>query len=230
MITLMIQQHNKTGLKYFHKSATRGTEYKGSGKRWKNHLKKHGDDVTTIWSGQFSEDEVEEFALFVSEEFDIVNSEEWANMIPENGFDGAPPGNIVTEETRSKISKSLTGKPNPKSKYVMKESRETRSARSKKAVEGRIWVTNGKNDKRVFPHSIPEGFVLGRANHNGDSSLGRHNKSGDNTRGKKIFNNGLKHKYFVVGEEPDGWVRGKMPGFQGGTGSHRKGKKLNANI
>jgi hypothetical protein len=226
MINLMIQQHNKTGLKYFHKSATRTSdEYKGSGKYWKRHLAKHGNDVTTIWSGSFHEDEVEEFALFVSEELDIVNSAGWANIIPENGLDGAPAGNVLSEETKNKISKSLTGKPNPKTKYEMKESSEERGRRSRMIHTGRIGVTNGYQDRRVYPDQIPEGFWKGTSNRTGDKNFGRHNKSGDNTRGRKIFNNGEKHKYFFVGQEPEGWVRGKMEGFQGGTGALKKGKK-----
>lgn len=226
MINLMIQQHNETGLKYFHKSATRTPEeYKGSGKYWKRHLAKYGNDVTTIWSGSFHEEEVEEFALFVSEELDIVNSANWANLIPENGLDGAPAGNVLSEETKNKISKSLIGKANPKTKYVMKESKETRSQRQKKMMEGRIYVTNGFQDKRVLPENIPAGYRRGRSNIEGDKDFGRHNKSGENTRGRKIFNNGEKHKYFFVGQEPEGWVRGKMEGFQGGTGAMKRGKK-----
>lgn len=39
--------HNKTGLKYFGKTTQNPYTYQGSGKRWKNHIKKHGYDVTT---------------------------------------------------------------------------------------------------------------------------------------------------------------------------------------
>jgi len=34
------------------------------------------------------------------------------------------------------------------------------------------------------------------------------------------------NRYFFLEEVPDGWTPGKMPGYQGGTGSLKKGKKI----
>lgn len=111
MITLMIKQHNVTGLKYLHKSSVHASEdYPGSGTRWKKHLKKHGSDVTTLWEESFHEDEVEEIALFISEELNVVESKEWANLIPENGLDGRPKGYRPPKETGEKISLKNSGK------------------------------------------------------------------------------------------------------------------------
>ena len=111
MIALMIKRHNVTGLKYLHKSSVHASEeYIGSGTRWKKHIKKHGPDVTTLWEESFHEDEVEEIALFISEELNVVQSEEWANLIPENGLDGRPKGYRPPKETGEKISFAKTGK------------------------------------------------------------------------------------------------------------------------
>ena len=96
---LYIKQHNRTRLKYFGKTTKDPNKYLGSGKYWLRHLKEHTEDITTIWCERFDDpDLLTEFASFFSEVFDIVNSVDkngkkvWANMIPENGLDGAPAG------------------------------------------------------------------------------------------------------------------------------------------
>lgn len=87
---LYIKQHNVTGLKYFGKTSQKDpTKYKGSGKYWKSHLKKHGNNVTTIWCQLFtSKEDIVEYAVQFSKENQIVESKEWANLKEENGIDG----------------------------------------------------------------------------------------------------------------------------------------------
>lgn len=101
MTALMIKTHNKTGLKYFCKSTKTGSAlrvYKGSGVDWNKHLKIHGKDISTEIYAVFDETNniqrlmLEGTALEYSELNNIVNSDKWANMIPENGLDGAPKG------------------------------------------------------------------------------------------------------------------------------------------
>jgi hypothetical protein len=122
-VCLYIGTHNKTGLKYFGKSEEWFTEqelqkeYYGSGKYWKRHLKKHGDDVTMEIYGIYKKSEVEEIALKFSENNNIVKAlnesgerkgkKVWANLQPENGKDGAPKGNIISKEQKIKISKTM---------------------------------------------------------------------------------------------------------------------------
>lgn len=225
MIHLYIKEHNKTGLKYFGKTTRDPFKYQGSGKYWRRHIKKHGYDVTTKLIGSFEDEQLaEDFAISFSIENNIIDNPEWANLILENSKDGAPKGRFVSVDTKKKISSSLIGRKSPKSKYIMTETREERSKRSREAAKGKVWVNNGKESKRVYPDSIPEGYNLGRLGHFGNKDLGKLN-NGSNTRGKKIFNNGERHKYFVPGEEPEGWVAGKMEGYQGGTGAMKKGKK-----
>ena len=225
MIYLYVKTHNITGLKYFGKT-TRGNPhaYRGSGKYWQNHLNKYGVNVSTEIVGIFMcEQECVEFAIKFSKENDIVNSEKWANLIYENGLDGAPPGNIVSVVTRQKIRESLIGRTNLKSGYVMKETSEERSTRSRKISKDTIWINNGLKSKRS--KTVIDGWVAGRIQKGniGDKTLGQKN-NGDNTRGKRIFNNGERHAYFFEGQQPEGWIPGKMIGFQGGTGTNKKGK------
>lgn len=106
-ITLYVKIHNVTGLKYFGKTTKQNPEkYTGSGKHWKRHLKKHGYDVTTIVVGKFTDHlECQEFAINFSIENNIVESTEWANLIVENGMDGAPAGHAGHKFTIDQIKK-----------------------------------------------------------------------------------------------------------------------------
>lgn len=89
---LMIKVHNKTGLKYLCYTQSEGVyydNYKGSGKHWKNHLKKHGDDISTILIFESNNyDEFKKYALEKSIELGVVHSDEWANLKPEDGTGG----------------------------------------------------------------------------------------------------------------------------------------------
>jgi hypothetical protein len=111
---LYIKQHTVTGLKYFGKTTKNDPyKYKGSGLHWSRHLNKYGrKQVITIWVSEpfVDEDSLVEFATFISEELDIVNSDKWANLIIENGIDGAVPGICLSKEHKAKISNSLLGK------------------------------------------------------------------------------------------------------------------------
>lgn len=104
MYYLYVKQHNETGLKYF--GVTQKLDpfkYTGSGKRWLKHLRKHGKLISTIeiWGFDNIKD-CKEFALRFSTKNQIVQSEQWANLIDENGTDGNPPGILISEETRQK--------------------------------------------------------------------------------------------------------------------------------
>ncbi len=108
-VCLYIATHNKTGLKYFGKTTTYFTQedlqkyYHGSGTYWLNHLRVHGDDVTMKVYGIYNLDEVEEMALKFSEENNIVESKEYANLISENGLDGWTKGMTHSQEAKEKM-------------------------------------------------------------------------------------------------------------------------------
>lgn len=75
---------------------------------------------------------------------------------------------------------------------------ETRQRLSKKK-RGRVWVTNGTDDKMVFLDDIPDGYKRGRTKQNKlDSS---------NTKGMFWVTNGKENR--VVREVPEGFVRGR---------------------
>jgi len=88
-IYLYKKTHNKTGIMYLGKTEKDPFKYKGSGKIWKLHIKKHGYDVTTEILGEFSN--LEDFrkeAIKLSEELNIINSPDWANLRLEEGDGG----------------------------------------------------------------------------------------------------------------------------------------------
>jgi len=134
---LYIKKHSITGLKYFGKTSKKDPyKYLGSGKYWKKHIKKHGKQfVETLWVSELYYDtSIIDHALHFSNENNIVLSDDWANLVMENGIDGgvsgvsgtspsvetrsklsiANKGHTVTQETRTKISSAHKG--NPKSK------------------------------------------------------------------------------------------------------------------
>ena len=111
------KQHNITGLKYFCKTTKKNPyRYNGSGHYWLRHLAKHGSDITTTWCELFTDKEsLVEFAVFFSEEFNIVQSSKWANLKAENGLDGggmigSGKGIPKSVEHKNKCSKSLLGR------------------------------------------------------------------------------------------------------------------------
>lgn len=109
---LYIKQHNTTGLKYFEKTISKNPQkYRGSGTYWKNHLKKHGNDVSTIWYQLFlDQDSLTKYSLKFSIDNSIVESNDWANLKPENGLDGNPCGIVLSEDHKRKIGASNKGK------------------------------------------------------------------------------------------------------------------------
>lgn len=114
MAYLYVKTHNTTGLKYLGKTVGDPFKYKGSGKYWKSHLKIHGDDVTTVILLQTeSKEELRETGLFFSKLWNIVQSDDWANLTEEEGAGGNTwdkRGRIISEAARLKMSKTRKGR------------------------------------------------------------------------------------------------------------------------
>jgi hypothetical protein len=89
MYYLYLKTHNITGLKYLGKTVQNPHEYRGSGKHWLRHLKKYGNDVSTEILAEC--ETIEDFRIIASEYSDklnIVESKEFANLVPETGDGG----------------------------------------------------------------------------------------------------------------------------------------------
>ena len=104
-IYLYVKTHNKTGLKYLGKTTQNPFAYLGSGIDWKIHLKEHGEDYTTeILKECKNNKELSEWGRYYSGLYNVVESKEWANRIPETG------GGSCGPEAAKKISQKLKGK------------------------------------------------------------------------------------------------------------------------
>lgn len=104
---LLVMTHKITGLKYFCKTSRLKTlkYYKGSGHYWKRHLKTHGKDISVdVFGIYYDELSCLAAAKEFSELHNVASNPEWANLIAENGFDGAPVG----------AGHPMYGKPHPK--------------------------------------------------------------------------------------------------------------------
>lgn len=109
--------------------------YPGSGVYWKQHIKKHGNDVSTVWAQLFeNEQDLIDFANKFSIENNIVDSNKWANLVPESGVYGHSytRGWKHTTEARKKISESSKGK---KTKGMLGKSH---SVETKQKVSNRL--------------------------------------------------------------------------------------------
>jgi hypothetical protein len=101
---LYYKQCSHCELKYYGKSKTENIEaYKGSGIRWLHHLKKHNANAIHVWNSEwFYDDSIIEVAMKFSFENNIVESDEWANLVIENGIDGG----YLGEKANQKMSKT----------------------------------------------------------------------------------------------------------------------------
>lgn len=134
---LYIKQHTVTGKLYFGKTTRNHKSllaYTGGGTIWKRHIRKHGKEyVETLWYCLFyDEASIKEFALMCSEQWNIVESESWANLIVENGLNGTAvghPGGMKgkkhSKETRKLMSESA-GRGKNHHSFGLKHSEETK--------------------------------------------------------------------------------------------------------
>lgn len=120
MIYLYIKTHNQTGLRYLGQTKAKDPhKYPGSGKYWKQHLKKHGLDFSTeILRECSTQKEVKHWGEYYSKLWNVVNDPTWANLKPETGDGGWPKnartGKLHSAESKQKISLAKKGVPNPK--------------------------------------------------------------------------------------------------------------------
>jgi hypothetical protein len=112
IIYLYVKTHNKTGLKYLGKTtSTDPHRYPGSGLYWTRHLKEHGYNYTTeIIKECQTKEELKEWGLYYSRLWNIVDSNEWANLKLENGDGGCEKGIKRSEQWRNKLKNKTWSK------------------------------------------------------------------------------------------------------------------------
>ena len=110
-IYLYKKTHKVTGLKYLGTTNSKNPyRYKGSGTYWRRHCDKHGYDFDTeILFETDSKEELKSKGLYYSKLWNVVESEEWANLKPVEGNGG---GYVPGSASAKKRSAKMVGHPN----------------------------------------------------------------------------------------------------------------------
>lgn len=87
----MIKKCMNTGLKYLCKTSGKKNPYlyTGSGIRWLNHIKKYQSYIITCIIGEYeTKEELKQAGLYYSKLFNVVEDNNWANLVEEKGDGG----------------------------------------------------------------------------------------------------------------------------------------------
>lgn len=218
MIYLYVKTHNKTGLKYLGQTTSKDPyKYTGSGLYWKLHLKKHGKDITTVILKEcLTKREVRYWGEYYNDLWNVVESDDWANLKEETGDGGSIKGINLgrkhSKEIRKKISESKKGKPINRTHPVSEETKRklskifkgTKRKRSSvikqmetRTKNGTRWHTEETKRKMRKPKSEQARENMRKANHPG-------------SKGGCWITNGKTTKFSKNSEVPKGWWKGRI--------------------
>lgn len=170
IIYLYVKQHSVTGLKYFGKTTNDPYSYNGSGKYWLQHLKIHGSEaVKTIQTWSFADiDDCSKFALDFSKRNNIVESDEWANLIPEDAKTGGyNTESILTDDAKAKAVTTRIEKYGTANGQTLTEEAKHKRRETKLSRYGHEMVqchTEESKQKRHATQIRKYGSVWGAAN------------------------------------------------------------------
>lgn len=161
-IYLYVKTHNITGLKYLGKTTAKDPhKYAGSGADWKTHLKEYGADYTTeIIRECQTNRELYEWGKHYSNLWNVVESTEWANRIPETGGGGSH-----TEERKELFRQQQLGRKKPPrtKEHTEKIAVQLRGRLNPKTAEGlRKWYDSNPNRSCIIEKqskSIKEWYI-----------------------------------------------------------------------
>lgn len=216
MYYLYIKQHNITKLKYLGYTASINPFiYQGSGKYWKLHIKKHGNHVTThILLATKDLEDIRSTGIFFSKLFNVVNSDEWANLKEESGNGGWDYVNSLPVDKQAQIARgSKLGLAN-KNTVAVKDSHNNYFRVSTSDVRllsgdlvGHTKGTSYLYDSYGDKVSVPTGTRI--------------EKYHGNNHGKFYITNGVTNKLIKPGDTmPDGCYKG----ISSNKNQHNRGK------
>ena len=163
-IYLYVKTHNKTGLKYLGKTTMADPHtYRGSGVDWKTHLQEHGEDYTTeIIRECKTNQELNYWGRYYSELWNVVESTDWANRIPETG------GGVCGPEVATKISQQLRGKKKPLRTDIHKENL-SKSAKGKTKIRS-------QEHQNALTESIKSNWATNNERRDKTAAVGKANR------------------------------------------------------
>jgi hypothetical protein len=140
---LYVKTH-ATGLKYLGKTVGDPYKYKGSGTYWLRHLSKYGEEHTTEILLETDDKELfKEKALYYSKLYNVVESKEWANIVPEQG-DGGDTSMSPAYQEAMKV-RDRSGEKNPF--YGKKHTEEYKRKMSKTKIGHGLGIPKNHGDK-----------------------------------------------------------------------------------
>ena len=156
IIYLYIKTHNKTGLKYLGKTTYKDPhKYPGSGKYWRLHLEKHGYDYTTeILKECKTKEEVKQWGLYYSNLWNIVNSEQWANLKEEAG-DGGDNSSYIPYDTIDYSNHKCSGA-TAWYKSLTEEEKIEKHKRTANSVAKGWYVSKVDDPTETYVHNIAQ--------------------------------------------------------------------------
>ncbi len=167
MIYLYLKEHKQTGMKYLGQTKKDPFKYKGSGKYWRRHIKEHGNDVNTTILGEYNNnDDLRRAGEYYSKLWNIVDSEEWANLRPETGDGGGDPRLIESYQkkwTEGAFSRSGKDNPNYGRKFTDEDKKAMRDGWKKRIADGHTpWNAGMSYDEEMLkrlrvPHPKAKG-------------------------------------------------------------------------
>jgi hypothetical protein len=192
-IYLYVKTHLKTGLKYLGKTKQDPYKYRGSGIRWLNHIKKHGYDVwTNVIFQSECDKELSDMGVHFSLLWNIVESDDWANLKPETGdggFVGDGPWNknkILGPQDRELVKRRTAA--SGKARRGKSFSEDHRKALSDSHKGNSPWNKGKKGKQIAWNKGIPNQYAAGT----------------------KFYNNGEIQGMYKPGLQPKDWVLGKL--------------------
>lgn len=143
---LYVKQHSVTKLLYFGVTIQDPTTYHGSGTYWNLHCKKHSgkEFVKTLCVWTFNcQSDCTKFALEFSEDNNIVESSEWANLIHEDAMNGGCIKGIKrTDKNKKKLSDAN------KNRYQNMTNEEREIEKQKKSAAITKWNQNRSQEEK----------------------------------------------------------------------------------
>jgi hypothetical protein len=196
---LYVKTHNETGLKYLGQTSSDPYRYRGSGTRWVNHLKKHGTDISTqILIETEDKSIIKEKGIEYSKHYNVVESQEWANLKIEEGDGGWSTWNKSPEAKAARLKGSKKGG-GPRTTSVKKGEARVKEL-SKKANESK--AKKIQNNPDVYKESYKKVSEYQKENNSMKNKCWCVPK---NLTDKTRFN--IDKRVFDVNNIPVGWIQ-----------------------